>query len=298
MMLRGPAPPRGSARHAALGAGSARQRSSAAALRRGARCSLPPVPSFFDAGSPAEYPAAIRSADSGLAVPTAPLLRAPALAAPPASPAARLRAGAEWAALAAIAARAYGSRARTFALALAARLSGAPPAPPPGSALEGTRLRLSLDVGRDPGTWMPPQWGLSGRRLCFGVDVELRAAGECVPLAVGAFAGARFGPGRWTVGDAADADELRLELPLLEPLIRGDVRLDDVLFLRSRAWGAVVARRGTLLLRQTRWGVRREFRLVGTFTTETLPPPPQGDGLRAATPKQLAPMRVRQRFTE
>jgi hypothetical protein len=290
------------ARHVASGAGGARQRSAAAAraLRRGARCSLPPVAPpaapLLDAGSPGyEYPLAIRF-DDAAGEARAPLLRAPQLAAPPASPAARLRAAAEWAALAALAARAYGGNARRLAAALAARLAGAPPPPAPGAALEGTRLRLSLDVGREPGTWMPPQWGLSGRRLCFDVAVELRAGGECVPLAVGAFAGARFGAGRWSVGDAADADELRLELPLLEPLQRGDVALTERLFLRTRAWGAVVQRRGTLLLRQSRWLVRQEFRLVGTFAAETLPP--QDDGQPAAAQPQLSPMRVRQRFTE
>jgi hypothetical protein len=42
--------------------------------------------------------------------------------------------------------------------------------------------------------------------------------------------------------------------------------------------------------------VRQEFRLVGTFAAETLPP--QDDGQAAAAQPQLAPMRVRQRFTE
>ena len=285
----------------AAAARCARHRSAAAAraLRRGARCSLPPVlppaAPLLDGGSPAnEYPLAIRF-DDAAGQARAPLLRAPQLAAAPASPAAKLRAAAEWAALAALAARAWGGNARPLAAALS-RLAGAPQPPAPGAALEGTRLRLSLDVGRDPGTWMPPQWGLSGRRLCFDVAVELRAGGECVPVAVGAFAGARFGAGRWSVGDAADADELRLELPLLEPLQRGDVLLTERLFLRTRAWGAQVQRRGTLLLRQSRWLVRQEFRLVGTFAAETLPP--QDDSQAAAAQPQLAPMRVRQRFTE
>ena len=257
---------------------------------------------MLSAAPSVEYPLALRSADAGFAfpAPSQSPLRAPLLPPrPPASPAAKLRAGAEWAVLAAIAVRAYGGRARSAAAALLARLSSSPPPQPAGSALEGTRLRLSLDVGRDPGTWMPPTWGLSGRRLTFDVAVQLLPGGECVPLAVGAFAGARFGPGRWSVGDAADTDELRLELQLQEPLQRGDVILEDRLFLRTRAWGGVVARRGTLLLRQSRWLVRQEFRLVGTFTTETLPATGgDGEGAQPAQPTQLAPMRVRQRFTE
>jgi len=252
------------------------------------RDALPLTPAA--AASFIEYPLALRSADSG-AAPAPPLLRAPTLvSAPPASPAAKLRAAAQWAVLAAVATRAYGGRARNAATAAAAKLAGAPPAPP--SLLEGLTLRLSLDVGRDPGTWMPPTWGRSGRRLTFDVAVRLRPGGECAPLAVGAFAGARFGPGRWSVGDASDDAELRLELPLLEPLSRGDVLIDDRLFLRTRAWGGVVARRGNLLLRQRRLFVREEYRLVGTFTCEALPP----DGDEKAP--ELAPMRVRQRFTE
>jgi hypothetical protein len=125
--------------------------------------------------------------------------------------------------------------------------------------------------------------------------VELQPDGSVTPLAVGAFAGARFGPGRWSVGDTADGAELRLELPLLEPLRRGDVTLDDRLFLRTRAWGAVVARRGNLLLRQQRLALRTEYRMVGTFTAEALPRLDEPDALPAS---RLAPMRVRQRFTE
>ena len=32
--------------------------------------------------------------------------------------------------------------------------------------------RLYLDVGREPGTWMDPRWGASGRRIEFTVDVS------------------------------------------------------------------------------------------------------------------------------
>lgn len=33
--------------------------------------------------------------------------------------------------------------------------------------------RLYVDIGREPGTWMEPRWGASGRRLEFTLDIEL-----------------------------------------------------------------------------------------------------------------------------
>ena len=39
-------------------------------------------------------------------------------------------------------------------------------------ALTGTRLRLSLNIGREAGTWMPTEWAASGARLVLPVDVS------------------------------------------------------------------------------------------------------------------------------
>lgn len=33
--------------------------------------------------------------------------------------------------------------------------------------------RLYLDIGRDPGTWMDPRWGASGKRIALSLDVVL-----------------------------------------------------------------------------------------------------------------------------
>eukprot|EP00538_Stauroneis_constricta_P004679 CAMPEP_0119555448 /NCGR_PEP_ID=MMETSP1352-20130426/7656_1 /TAXON_ID=265584 /ORGANISM="Stauroneis constricta, Strain CCMP1120" /LENGTH=452 /DNA_ID=CAMNT_0007602209 /DNA_START=118 /DNA_END=1476 /DNA_ORIENTATION=+ len=38
--------------------------------------------------------------------------------------------------------------------------------------LSNTRWRLSLDVGREEGTWMPKTWGASGERLRMSVEME------------------------------------------------------------------------------------------------------------------------------
>ena len=43
------------------------------------------------------------------------------------------------------------------------------------SSEKGTGYRLYLDIGRDPGTWMDPRWGASGKRIELSLDVVLYA---------------------------------------------------------------------------------------------------------------------------
>jgi hypothetical protein len=38
--------------------------------------------------------------------------------------------------------------------------------------LDGTFWKVALDIGREPGTWMPKTWGLSGERLLLNLDME------------------------------------------------------------------------------------------------------------------------------
>ena len=232
--------------------------------------------------APAEYPSALNSRDLDAAGAAARPGLFDSQWWPREPPEQRTRDALEWALLGLLAARVYGERAR---VAVAVRLDLLPP---PGRELEGSRLRLSLDVGRERGTWMPPQWGLSGRRLLFDVAVELGAGGVARPLAVGAFVQVRFGEGRWSV----EGDALRLQLPMLSPLERGDLSLvAQSLFFKTRVWGGVVGRRGNLLVQQTRWLLRREMRTVGVFTCEPLSP-------EELPEKALAAAVVRQRFTE
>lgn len=40
------------------------------------------------------------------------------------------------------------------------------------SLLDGTRWKVMLNIGREPGTWMPKTWGASGERLLINVEVE------------------------------------------------------------------------------------------------------------------------------
>jgi hypothetical protein len=58
---------------------------------------------------------------------------------------------------------------------------------------------------------------------------------------------------------------------------RGDIELpNDLLHFRTAAWGRTVASRGNLLLLQTRFGFRKEWRMVGAFKAEPLQ---EGDDL-------------------
>lgn len=38
--------------------------------------------------------------------------------------------------------------------------------------LEGTSWKLSFDIGREPGTWMPKDWGISGERIKLNLELE------------------------------------------------------------------------------------------------------------------------------
>jgi hypothetical protein len=48
------------------------------------------------------------------------------------------------------------------------------PSPSSSSAklMDDTRWRCMLNVGREPGTWMPPTWGVSGERLYLNLELE------------------------------------------------------------------------------------------------------------------------------
>jgi hypothetical protein len=42
----------------------------------------------------------------------------------------------------------------------------------PLKLLDNTRWKLMLNVGREPGTWMPKTWGVSGERLYLNIEVQ------------------------------------------------------------------------------------------------------------------------------
>ena len=150
-------------------------------------------------------------------------------------------------------------------LRAAAALSAAAPA-----------WRLSLDLGREPGTFMPPAWGASGARLALALDVAVEPAAVESPdaawrVAFGAvprrvrplrpnatFVSARgqqtvrVAAGGWAIarGDpAGDVLRLWLDFPGGAAVSRGDVTLtgypdNERLFLDARCWrgGEALAR--------------------------------------------------------
>ena len=85
-------------------------------------------------------------------------------------------------------------------------------------------------------------------------------------MGVGAFLPMTFFAGAWRL----EGDALKFDLKM-SGMTRGDIELpEDSLHFRTAAWGATMASRGNLLLRQTRFGFRREWRTVGVFKTEPL----------------------------
>ena len=86
-------------------------------------------------------------------------------------------------------------------------------------ALVGTRWRLNLDIGREVGTWMPPGWARSGRRIEIPVAVELQEGGVVQPLGIATYIKFSLSPGTWNV----QGDTLRLNLLLTDNFERGDL---------------------------------------------------------------------------
>jgi len=175
------------------------------------------------------------------------------------------------------------TRSETVSKSLAKRFKYAETTP---RALVGTKWRVTADVGRESGTWMPPNWAASGMRLVLPVAVEFKEGGVVEPIATGAFTPTTFAPGTWKI----DGDTLRFNLKMVGGLSRGDVVFDEeLLYFKTLVWGdKISANRGRLLVNQTRFFIRREWRSVGTFKVERL------DEDAAANGAQLVPpMRVR-----
>ena len=175
------------------------------------------------------------------------------------------------------------TRSETVSKSLAKRFKYAETTP---RALVGTKWRVTADVGRESGTWMPPNWAASGMRLVVPVAVEFKEGGVVEPIATGAFTPTTFAPGTWKI----DGDTLRFNLKMVGGLSRGDVVFDEeLLYFKTLVWGdKISANRGRLLVNQTRFFIRREWRSVGTFKVERV------DEDAAANGAQLVPpMRVR-----
>ena len=207
------------------------------------------------------------------------------------------RAAFQWSVIGGVVYNVRASRNRGSAVTKRLGLTGAA-----GKALIGTRWKLTLDIGRERGTWMPPEWGASGRRILCPVAVELKEGGVAEPVGVGAFLPMTLSPGKWRL----EGDALKFSVGM-SGMTRGDIELpEDELHFRTAAWGSTVASKGNLLLRQTRFGFRKEWRMAGVFKVEPLL---DGDDLSGdeedlyeenmkKVVKDLGAMRVSERKTE
>ena len=146
------------------------------------------------------------------------------------------------------------------------------------TTLEGTKYTLLLDVGPEPGTWMPPSWGRSGSRATPKVRVQFDEDGLVTIVETGAY-DARVvrwdGTGGWYLEEQRDTVQFWLSHQGLE---RDDVILEPgKIWFSAPAWGNQLSRRGNLTIKQKKlgWipflptlpGTEGSF-MVGTFRSE------------------------------
>ena len=180
------------------------------------------------------------------------------------------------------------ARAR-YSLLLAAVLSSSS-STAAALGLGGTRWRLALSVGQEPGSWMPPTWGASQARVEVEPIVEFAEDGTVVlegagawdhlvvawaesdeiaatagsassaeaagrgspPAGAGFFTQSGLRVGRWSVDQKAERATFYLQHDGLQ---RGDVVLEPGrLYGTAGAWGSLLAKRGNLTIRQKKLG--------------------------------------------
>ena len=145
-------------------------------------------------------------------------------------------------------------------------------------SLVGTQYTLLLDVGPEPGTWMPPAWGRSGARATPKVRVEFEEGGSLQVTETGAYDARTV---RWETVGGWYLEEKRETVQFWlshEGLERDDVVLDaGKVWFSAPAWGAQMSRKGNLTIKKRKlgWipfiptlpGTEGSF-MVGTFRSE------------------------------
>ena len=146
-------------------------------------------------------------------------------------------------------------------------------------SLEGTEWALEMDIGQEQGSWMPPVWGRSGVRATPTATVAFGEGGTLAIKEKGYFDGpvVKLRDGGW---ELVDGERVRFWLEH-DGLSKGnDLTLDaGRLYFACGAWGNLLGKRGTLTIRQKRFGFlpflpgpEASF-IVGTFRCKPVEPP-------------------------
>mmetsp|Transcript_38790 Transcript_38790/g.51111 ORF Transcript_38790/g.51111 Transcript_38790/m.51111 type:complete len:258 (-) Transcript_38790:227-1000(-) len=143
--------------------------------------------------------------------------------------------------------------------------------------LVGTKWELTLDIGREKGTWMPPQWGAKGTRVEVDVEVEFtfdETKGQQIVTPIRIFS--NFGPikfseGPWRIDGQFPNSICRFNLGINE-FVYDDIFLPEgKIYFNIPCWGSMLSKKtGGLSVRQKRWLVRDESRMLGIFTAREL----------------------------
>eukprot|EP00184_Porphyridium_aerugineum_P001545 CAMPEP_0184707806 /NCGR_PEP_ID=MMETSP0313-20130426/37456_1 /TAXON_ID=2792 /ORGANISM="Porphyridium aerugineum, Strain SAG 1380-2" /LENGTH=214 /DNA_ID=CAMNT_0027169387 /DNA_START=172 /DNA_END=813 /DNA_ORIENTATION=- len=140
--------------------------------------------------------------------------------------------------------------------------------------------QLNLDFGREKNTWMPPTWAISSKRILISLLVQLHPnTNTLAVLKTSSFCDTSFGPGtynllnNWRLPNNTSNMQMQIRMTELE---RGDLVLPSgTLFLTTSVYGNynsetntgnyVLGKKGVMSILQTRWLIRKEYRIVGTF---------------------------------
>ncbi|GAB5369939.1 hypothetical protein AAMO2058_001449200 [Amorphochlora amoebiformis] len=130
------------------------------------------------------------------------------------------------------------------------------------------RYRLILDVGREKNTWMPPQWAASGRRMEIHMLVNFLQDGQ-LEARMGPYLDMSLKGGTWSKGPN---NRLKFNIAI-GGFERFDVSLPEgLLYFSSSSWGGLISERNNIItIRATRFLVRKEWRMVGTFRAIPIP---------------------------
>ena len=150
------------------------------------------------------------------------------------------------------------------------------------AALVNTCWSLKVDIGQEKGSWMPPKWGFSGKRATASPVVQFLPEGRLRLLSTGSWDRLTIGyvedeegtVGGWSVeGEKAtfwlEHNGVNLERD-------SDVTLEaGRLYATCGAWGDLLQRRGTLTIKQRKFGwmpflptPNEASFIVGVFTAQ------------------------------